>query len=69
MMQHSSLIKEELSLCMLLTHAPQQLGQLELQLRAVCVKWGIVSEGLKVSMYEYLMNQYLGDLENLVLKV
>lgn len=50
---------------MLLTHAAQQLGQLELQLRAVCVKWGIVGRGLKVSMYDVLMNQYLGDVENI----
>lgn len=69
MMQHSSLIKEELSLCMLLPHAAQQLGQLELHLGAVCVKWGIVGGGLQVSMYEVLMNQYLGDVENVVLKV
>lgn len=57
MMQHSNLIKEELSLCMLRTHAPQQLGQLELQLRLACVKWGTVGWGLKVSVYEVLMNQ------------
>lgn len=57
MMQHSNLIKEELSLCMLRTHAPQQLGQLELQLRLAYVKWGTVGWGLKVSVYEVLMNQ------------
>lgn len=44
-------------MCMLLTHAARQLGQLELQLRAVCVKWGIVGGVLKVSMHEVLMNQ------------
>ena len=67
MMQHSSLIKEELSLCMLLPHAARQLGQLELQLRAS--SGGLLVGGLKVSMYEVLMNQYLGDLENVMLKV
>lgn len=54
---------------MLLTHAAQQLGQLELQLRAVCVKWGIIGRGLKISMYEVLMNLYLGDAGNVTLKV
>lgn len=30
---------------MLLSHSVQQLGQLELQLRSVCVKRGIISKG------------------------
>lgn len=54
---------------MLLTHTAQQLGQLELQLRAVCVKWGIIDRGFNVSMYKVLMNPYLGDAGNVALKV
>lgn len=29
---------------------------------------GLLVGGLKVSMYEVLMNQYVGDIENVVLK-
>lgn len=65
MMQQGLLIKDELSPCMLPAPTTQQLGHLELQL---CVKWGVVG-GLWVSMYEVLMTQHLGDLENPVLKM
>lgn len=52
-MRHSSLIKEELTLCVLLTHAVQLLGQLELQLQSFCVKWGITGGALVVSIYAW----------------
>lgn len=65
-MQHSSLIKEELSLC---TRSPAAgsvgvTAKCSLRQLGDCW-WG----GSKVSMYEVLMNQYLGDLENVVPKV